>query len=981
MLNDYLDALHARSSDDASEKMYDTEININIVNSINDKALLLREKFSKLETSQTVELDFFDETYKDSHFIKGFSELISNEKLIHLGQIAELISDVGRSLETYAFHSMSYLMTLTIERIAKVSDDFRKRLESDFIISDLVGECEIYLRSPIEELLRLENHKRETLALERNTIKSSVSIQSIKAENAGSKSEAEEVDSPQNEEDEVLNIPIDKVGLISDFCEEAWENLQLGENLLIELENNPNSTELVNKLFRAVHTIKGGSRLIEIRKIESLSHELENVLDAVRAGRSQLNESLIDVALECIKRTRLITDEVAHRGPITTKVNDLILALKAGGMSVTQKPNTTTQQKNENVSVKNATIADEKIEKQNSKVKISRDESIKVSSEKLDAVLDTAAEVYINRIRLDNENRLLKQSINELTANLEKFKQHVPEVVENKINNRVGIGQNWNLNSKNEGIAANQSHDTVFSGPDNGMTMALERINLQVDALQQNIEDLEVLSSRLQSGAMNFRMVPIIQLFSRFPAQVRDIARQIDKNVELKLTGGETELDKIIVNQLGDPLLHIMRNSIDHGIENREDRISQKKPEVGQINLRAYYSGSNAVIEIEDDGKGINKNVILKKALEKGMIGEEQVDNLQDKEIFDLIFEPGFSSADQVTELSGRGVGMDVVKTAITQMQGSVKIESKLGIGTKIILKLPLTLAVIGILLASENDHEFAFPILNVEEVMRIDLKNDLDFYKNTTAYNFRGELINVKFLSDFLEFPKSPNLRAQHYLVVLNDGEDKIGIIVDDVKGQQNVLLKQTGSLIAKIPYVMGCTILSSSKLVLILNVLELSQVPNDSKSIKLSTQEKTYNDLESLRLLKKLLIVDDSQMQRKRISDHLLGSGYRVLEAPDGYQALKLSESTFFDALLVDLQMPVMDGYEFIASIRKASSYRNVPIIVISGGQTNRDGITTALEKFDIVDFFEKPVDLNRLISVLDNSILPLKSVVEGG
>jgi two-component system chemotaxis sensor kinase CheA len=704
---------------------------------------------------------------------------------------------------------------------------------------------------------------------------------------------------------------------------------------------------LVNKLFRAVHTIKGGSRLIEIRKIESLSHELENVLDAVRAGRSQLNDNLIDVALECVKRIRLITDEVAHRGPITIKVNDLILALKAGGESVTQKPNTTTQQKNENVSVKNATIADEKIEKQNSKVKISRDESIKVSSEKLDAVLDTAAEVYINRIRLDNENRLLKQSINELTADLEKFKQHVPVVVENKINNRVVIGQKWNFNSKNEEIVANQSHDTVFSGPYNEMTMALERINLQVDALQQNIEDLEVLSSRLQSGAMNFRMVPIIQLFSRFPAQVRDIARQIDKNVELKLTGGETELDKIIVNQLGDPLLHIMRNSIDHGIENREDRISQKKPEVGQINLRAYYSGSNAVIEIEDDGKGINKNVILKKALEKGMIGEEQIDNLQDKEIFDLIFEPGFSSAEQVTELSGRGVGMDVVKTAITQMQGSVKIESKLGIGTKIILKLPLTLAVIGILLASENDHEF----------------------------------INVKFLSDLLEFPKSPNLRAQHYLVVLNDGEDKIGIIVDDVKGQQNVLLKQTGSLIAKIPYVMGCTILSSSKLVLILNVLELSQVPNDSKSIKLSTQEKTYNDLESLRLLKKLLIVDDSQMQRKRISDHLLGSGYRVLEAPDGYQALKLSESTFFDAFLVDLQMPVMDGYEFIASIRKASSYRNVPIIVISGGQTNRDGITTALEKFDIVDFFEKPVDLNRLVSVLDNSILPLKSVVEGG
>ena len=227
--------------------------------------------------------------------------------------------------------------------------------------------------------------------------------------------------------------------------------------------------------------------------------------------------------------------------------------------------------------------------------------------------------------------------------------------------------------------------------------MGLEKIAIHNANLQKNIEDLEVLSSRLQSGAMNFRMLPISNLFNRFPAQVRDIARQIGKKVELKIQGGETELDKILIYQLADPLLHLIRNSIDHGIETDQQRVAINKNEIGQINLSAYYLGSNAIIEIEDDGKGIDSNIIAAKAVEKNLLSKEQASELSEKEIFDLIFEPGFSSAEQVTELSGRGVGMDVVKTSINQMQGSIRVESKVDHGTKITLRLPLTLSLIHI--------------------------------------------------------------------------------------------------------------------------------------------------------------------------------------------------------------------------------------------------------------------------------------------
>ena len=955
MLQDLSNALETWDIDNKKEKLPGTAEEKHILTAIDNKIAVLRSYIEKIESGNQDLQEIFDLTYADCHFITGFGQIMGSQKTFHLGMLAELIADSARYFQTYSNYSMSYLLGLLIEKLAQVTKDLKKDRNTSLDITDVVSECAIYLTDPISEILKETAEKREA----RLSNSKAIQEKAAKEKETAPPPTANTIPAPnkfvdlEQEEEEILNIPNDKVGLISDFCEEAWESLQASENLLIELENNPTSKELINELFRAVHTVKGGSRLIEVKKIEKLSHELETVLDNVRSDKIMLDARLIDISLECIKRIGIITDEVAHRGPIKTKINDLLHALITGddAVDIGVKSN----QNVEKVTPEQTTIKSPETKPQDTKANappnVVREESIKVSAEKLDTVLNTSSEVYINRIRLDNDQKMLSDALEQINQDIGSLnKEFTSEISSSEYENNVS---------------------SLIPKYQTDINIGLEKIAIHNANLQKNIEDLEVLSSRLQSGAMNFRMLPISNLFNRFPAQVRDIARQIGKKVELKIQGGETELDKILINQLADPLLHLIRNSIDHGIEADQQRAAINKPEIGQINLSAYYLGSNAIIEIEDDGKGIDSKIIAAKAVEKNLLSNERASELSEKEIFDLIFEPGFSSAEQVTELSGRGVGMDVVKTSINQMQGSIKVESKVNQGTKITLRLPLTLAVVGILLVSENNYEFAFPILNVEEIINVNLKTDIKSINDTLVFNFRGELVPTRLLSDFLGYPKNPKYEENKFLLILNDGENKIGVIVDEVQGQQNVLLKQLGNLIETAPFVIGCTILSNSKLVLILNVLELTQYNPEQEKNSLSEEVHEIDTSEQKRSLQKVLVVDDSKMQRKRICEFLQIQGYNTDEAGDGFEALKTADKTNFNAFFVDIQMPLMDGYELIENLRKTSSYKNTPIFVISGGHVNKENILTRLEDLNVANFYEKPVDLEALIAELDSKL----------
>jgi two-component system chemotaxis sensor kinase CheA len=491
--------------------------------------------------------------------------------------------------------------------------------------------------------------------------------------------------------------------------------------------------------------------------------------------------------------------------------------------------------------------------------------------------------------------------------------------------------------------------------------------------LQKNVEHLEQLSSRLQTGAMSFRMVPIAQLFDRFPTQVRDMARQLGKKVRLEVSGADTELDKVMINQLTDPLLHILRNSIDHGIEVPEDRVAKGKPEAGHVALRAFYHGSHAVIEVRDDGKGIDAERVLAKAIERGLVDADKAAGLTRQEVLEFVFEPGLSTAEKVSTVSGRGVGMDVVKTAITQVQGNITIDSTVGEGTTIRMKLPLTLAVVGILLVRERAQQFAFPIQHVDEILTVTL-GEIRRVSENTIFNHRGTTLPVTTLSNILEFPPSLFTEREVSLVILSEGDKKVGVLVDEVLGRQEVLIKNLGRLIKKAPFVMGCTILSDSRLVLILNAWE---IVNARVRKPLAALAPTTAREQGRRKQHSILVVDDSAIQRNHLSSILSQAGYTVEVAENGFEGLKRLRTRRHAAFCVDAVMPLMDGFEFIERLRRLPGLGDSPVLLITGRPTGTERDRAAI--LGVREYFEKPVDPDQLVQTLDR--VCLQTATDGG
>ncbi len=571
-------------------------------------------------------------------------------------------------------------------------------------------------------------------------------------------------------------------------------------------------------------------------------------------------------------------------------------------------------------------------------------DNIRIPTEKLDDVLNTASEVFISRIRLASDVVAISTAIRHFKQALQRMDEFGLDVVLDRLAeaNRRLVGELRTLFANRSGRVPPDKLNTLvnrfhlelsadaeqrgFSAPEE-LTLNLLSIDEVRKRLQKNVEHLEQLSARLQTGAMSFRMVPIAHLFDRFPTQVREMARQLGKKVRLEVNGGDTELDKVMINQLADPLLHILRNAIDHGIEAPETRLARGKPETGLIALRAYYHGSHAVIEVCDDGKGVDTERVLAKAVESGLVDAEKAPRLTRQEIFPLIFEPGLSTAANVSTVSGRGVGMDVVKTAISHVQGNIVVESSPGQGTTIRMKLPLTLAVVGILLVRERTHQFAFPLHQVEEILTVGLA-DIRRVSENSLYNHRGSTLPVMTLSNILDFPPSLFAEREMSLVILAEGEKRVGILVDAVLGRQEVLIKNLGRLLKKAPFVMGCTILSDSRLVLILNAWEIVNA-QIRKPVTLAAPTPEQGG----RKQHALLVVDDSAIQRNHLSSLLSQAGYTVETAENGFEGLKRMRQRRHSAFCVDVVMPLMDGFEFVERLRRPARPQGQPGVLHHG------------------------------------------------
>jgi two-component system chemotaxis sensor kinase CheA len=944
--------------------------------------------------------DVFDQLYRRNHILYGFAAILGLPKATHLLAILDFTFDYAREIETFEPRSMDYVVQLLINTTRSVLDDFQSVGRSERDLADVIEECKTYLDTPFQQCLA-PPQPRPAAPVPRATVEAeappmaapkgtapAVPVTSA-AELAQMPPAAVTIDNTCDDEPEELDIPVDKVGLVSDFCEECRENLgQIGYQL-IELEDSDTPLPVVNELFRSVHTVKGGARLLKIRKMEALTHQLESLLDQVRKGARPVSSDLIDVLLDGKKLLEDMVDEVASCGPIRTRIGPALQTLAALQNDTTPVPTVppaalvpmTTRLPAQTLTAEDESAKPATVEAR-PKATLST-ESIRVPTAKLDDVLNTASEVFITRIRLQHDVAAISSAIKQFKQTLHHMSELDTQVILNRLaeaNRRLIDDLRVLLTRKNGYITPNQLaplvnrfHTELSAEIDMQGLSAPQELTLSVLAieemhkhLQKNVELLEQLSARLQTGAMNFRMVPTAHVFDRFPTQVRDMGRQVGKRVRLDVSGADTELDKVLINQLADPLLHLLRNAVDHGIEPVEERRALGKPETGRIALRAYYHGSYVVIEVADDGRGIHVDKVLAKALERGLVEAERAASLTKQEILEFIFEPGFSTASQVSTLSGRGVGMDVVKTAISQVQGTITIDSVLQAGTTIRMQLPLTLAVVGILLVEERVNQFAFPVLQVEEILTID-RRDLKQFSGSIVYSHRSQTLPVTTLSSLLDFPPSTFADDTVSLVILTEGDKRIGVLVDRVLGRQEVLSKNLGSLIKKVPFVMGCTILSDSRLVLILNVWEIVHTRAE-KPLLTSLAETEH--IRSARKPHTVLIVDDSSIQRQNLSAILSHAGYKVETADSGFEALKCIRHKRYAAFCVDIAMPLMDGFEFVERLRRLPGHQETPVFFITSytAQQERDRAASLGGHA----FFAKPVDADMLVETVDKYCL---------
>ena len=558
--------------------------------------------------------------------------------------------------------------------------------------------------------------------------------------------------------------------LYLDFITEAKEHLDTIEPSIISLEENPRDKDIINAIFRPFHTIKGVSGFLGLDDINRLSHAAENMLDAARDNKFYMDKRAIDVILEVVDCLRAmiddLTEETGHRFP----VDDLIKKIETIQEDRPKKIG--------EILIEKGVVSPEMI-------KDALAEQKEKPDKKIGEILITKYKVSPKEVtQALKEQKGITPTIKVDTRKLDNLIDMVGELV---ITQSI-IRQNHVLN------------------------------DIKDQKLARDLSQLGRITTELQKTSMSLRMVPIKETFQKIIRLVRDLSKKSGKKVQLVMHGEDTEIDRNMVEELYDPLVHMIRNAIDHGIEMPEDRKAKGKPEIGTVKLFAYHKGGNIVIEIKDDGQGLNKNKILKKAREKGLVSEEE--ELSETEIYQLIFKPGFSTAEKVTDVSGRGVGMDVVKKALEKLRGKVEIRTKIGKGTTFIIKLPLTLAIIDGIIVKVGKHRYILPTVAVQEVFR-------PTRQQYNTYAEKGEMINIRnTLFPLVRLHRLFNVEAKYtepwkaLMVIVESEDEKKCLMVDEVLGKQEVVIKSLGEGIGRVKGIAGGAIMSDGKVGLILDV-----------------------------------------------------------------------------------------------------------------------------------------------------------------
>lgn len=748
------------------------------------------------------------------------------------------------------------------------------------------------------------------------------------------------------------------------FAAESEEHLEQLDTGLLGLETNPDDKAILAETFRHAHSLKGSSRMLGLSDIEALAHNFEEALGAAVRGQEALSSERIerllkaldtirslvrqattgqaaDVDVQSVKSTLHTATPVAPvresfstflstfeiETPTFTPSNGVpkeedafVTFIEEAPPIVVQEPPPVRAPVPPSPTPDQISALQSPSSSQTespSKGARWNTETMRVEPAKLDALLAMAGELVVSTTRATrgkSDLQVLRELREEWSRSATDSRRVLREVT-------VESGSHSRAVRELERIVARDAERME----------ALGRLVEKLTVASNDLDRLGTVVGEMEASIRAVRLLPLSTVFSVFPRAVRDLSRASGKAVRLLLEGGETHADKRILEALKDPLMHLVRNSVDHGIELTQERSTTIKPATATVKLRGYQTSHSVVVEVEDDGRGLNAEAIRRSALRKGLKTEAELAALSTREVYELIFEPGFSTRSQVNELSGRGVGLDVVRSNVQRLRGTVEVESRPGEGCLFRLSLPVTLATTRVLLVQVGEQTYAIPIESVRGIHLV-TPNDIYRFRGRETVSWNGRPTSIARLSEILNLP-SETSNADRPSLILESGEESVGVLVDVLLEEQEIILKPLGALSERLPHLAGATILETGEVCLVLNSAEIVRSATRHNASLPPVQ------IEFAPTPKRVLLVEDSITTRTQEKRILEGAGYEVVTAVDGVDGWNKFTEDSFDAVVTDIEMPRMTGLALTARIRQDAQYSDMPIILVTSLSSEED------------------------------------------
>ncbi len=720
-------------------------------------------------------------------------------------------------------------------------------------------------------------------------------------------------------------VEFDRKAFIGKFQEEAGEYLQRLNEGVITLEGDSGNRELIEQMLRDAHTLKGSSRMVGLIEISDIAHKLEDIMVKVRDGQLAYDPSMSDFFFEALDAIVYLCEHAGEDVAGTVDVEGLCAKLETlaatgdAAKAATAAPAVPEAEPEEPPQPARPETPESGLTLAAGPKKASRDEELKtreqatirVQTTQLDELLNLTSEVVIAQIEAEQR-----------TADMRTLQAEQVETRQMLMRVRAEL---------NAAIPEGDDEGELLSDLDLLDSYFADYRRHLATIVKEYVEDVSRASTvvaDLQERGMRLRMLPVSTVFDRFPRAMRDLAKQYNKDVDFHIEGADTELDKKVLEEIHDPLIHILRNAVDHGVERPEERKAAGKPPTGTIRMVARQEGDHIVIEVSDDGSGIDPARVREAAVRRGYITEGEARNMSDREATYLIFESGFSTAAIITEVSGRGVGMDVVRQFVVEkLKGQMDVESELGRGTTFRLRIPLTLAIIRALIVRVGEHLFAVPTGTVEETLRIAQDDVLKVEGREVVRRQRRNIPLVR-LGDVIGVAHAGTPPAKIPAAIVGFSGHRMGFMVDAFRGEQQIVIKTLGSHLRKVENVAGVTILGAGEVVVIVNVPELMSSARSMTGMRAAEAKR-----EEHRGPKRILICEDSFTTRELERSIFEAAGYDVEVATDGAQGLRrLREGLAVNAVVTDVQMPNMDGFALTRAIKTDATLEGIPVIIVT-------------------------------------------------